>query len=356
MKASHLQSAAVRERLAQALRTTQVAPESVARLSAPSQDTGDSLLGDSFDGQTSQEFDWVSRPKGLEELHRRGINGEGVTVAVVDSGVSKHSDFGDRIKAFRDFSSRKRTPYDPKGHGTHIAGIIAGENDRVSGIAPRADLVACRITNEQEAIRAIDWVIENREKYSIDILNLSLGTELKGSPVEDDFVKAAERAVEAGLVVVAAAGNECRDKVCPSNVSSPGISPKVITVGTLDDRGTEIRSDDGVWENSSRGAKDSGKPDLIAEGVRVLGPLAPASAYAQRLAQTAQYVALTGSSQAAPMVSGAAALLLQVNPNLSHHEVKDILTGTAQRLSGVPKNAQGAGRLNLLAAVDRAAS
>ncbi len=304
-----------------------------------------------FDGLTRQPFEWLSRPEGVNLAHDQGITGEGVTVAVIDSGVDPDADLGERIKRFRDFTSNRRKPYDPKGHGTHVAGIIAGQNTEVPGIAPGVDLVACRIANEKQAIQAIDWVIANREKYSIDVLNLSLGTELKTPPEDDEFVKAAERAVDAGLVVVAAAGNECRDRVCASTVSSPGVSPKIITVGSLDDRGTPSRKDDVVWENSSRGAEGSGKPDLVAEGTKVLAPLAKDSRYATGLQETARYVALTGSSQAAPMVVGAAALMLQVNPALTHNDIKEILIETAERLPSSPYTAQGAGRLNLSAAL-----
>lgn len=292
----------------------------------------------------------ISRPRDMEELHRRGINGAGVTVAIVDSGVAPHSDFGDRIKAFKDFGSRRRAPHDPKGHGTHVAGIILGDGDKVDGIAPKADLVACRISSEREAVQAIDWVIANKEKYSIDVLNLSLGAPAKADPEKDELRKAAERAVAAGLVVVAAAGNEFQGGKT-SSISSPGNSPEVITVGAVDDAGTVSPKDDKIWANSSQGARSEGKPDLVAEGTSVVSILAPKSAYAGRLASASEYVALSGSSQAAPMVAGAIALLLQVNPSLSQQQVKDILKGTADPIPGAPKASQGSGRLDLKEAV-----
>lgn len=308
---------------------------------------------DVYDALTEDEMTHISRPKGLEELHAKGVTGKGVTVAVVDSGIAPHEDFGDRVVAFRDFSTgrtTKKNPIDPGGHGTHVSGIIAGSGD-VTGIAPEANLVGCRINSEHDAIKAIDWVIANREKYSIDVLNLSLGVDAPANPAEDEFRKAAERAVDAGLVVVTAAGNECSTKECNSTISSPGISPKVITVGALDDKGTAKRSDDTVYTASSRGKENGGKPDLVAEGVNVLAPLAAKSTLASRLSSTAMYVALAGSSQAAPMVAGTAALMLQVNPELDHQEVKKILKGTADRLKKVSKSAQGAGRLDVTGAV-----
>jgi serine protease AprX len=303
---------------------------------------------------SADDISYVSRPASLDELHGRGVDGEGVTVAVIDSGVAPHPDFGTRIKAFKDFDSRKRKPHDPKGHGTHVAGIILGDGEKVDGIAPKADLVACRIASEQEAIQAVDWVIANKDKYSIDVLNLSLGVDAKSDPEQDEFRKAAERAVDAGLVVVVSAGNECKGGVCPSTISSPGISPKVITVGAIDDRGTADPKDDKIWEKSSQGAFMEGKPDLVAEGTSVLSVLAAKSVYAERVGPEAHYLAISGSSQAAPMVAGAAALLLQVNPALTHDQIKHILSDTATPLPGARKAAQGAGRLNLEGAVQAA--
>lgn len=306
------------------------------------------------DALTETEMSHVSRPDGLADLHRKGITGKGVTVAVVDSGIAPHPDFEGRIKAFRDFTGRrtvKKNNIDPTGHGTHVSGIIAGDGSSVRGIAPEADLVGCRINSAQDAIKAIDWVIANKEKYSIDVLNLSLGVDAPSNPAEDEFRKAAERAVDAGILVVAAAGNECHGNHCSSTISSPGNSPKVITVGALDDKGTPARGDDSVYATSSRGSDKGGKPDLVAEGVNVLAPLAKGSDFADKLSRSAAYVALAGSSQAAPMVAGALALMLQVNPELSQDEAKDVLRRTADKLKGVSKAAQGAGRLDLEGAV-----
>lgn len=308
----------------------------------------------------------ISRPYGLQELHDKGITGEGVTIAVVDTGIAPHPDFQDRIVTFRDFSDGRtvlRKPFDIGGHGTHVAGVLAGKGEEIVGIAPDSNLVGCRVTNEGEVIRAIDWVIKNREKYSIDILNLSLGVKAPDDPAEDKLRSAAERAVEAGLVVVTAAGNELTpdhcsvdSKNCESTISSPGNSPDVITVGVLDDRGTPERGDDGVYRLSSRGGSKDGKPDLVAEGVGVLAPLAAGSTFAQRLSKDSAYIALAGSSQATPMVAGAAALMLQVNRDLSHPEIKDILKSTAEKLNDTPVAVGGSGRLDLQKAVESAQS
>ena len=310
---------------------------------------------DITDSLSEGEMTHISRPEGLKNLHNQGMTGKGVTVAVVDSGIAPHPDLKDRIVTFRDFTSGRRTvkknPLDTTGHGTHVAGIIAGHGSEITGIAPEADLIGLRINSEKEAIKAIDWAIANKEKYSIDILNLSLGVDAPKNPAEDEFRKAAERAVRAGLIVVAAAGNECHGGSCRSTISSPGISPDVITVGALDDRGTGKQSDDVVYATSSRGKENGGKPDLIAEGVNVLAPLAPKSSFAHGLAKSANYVALAGSSQAAPMVSGTIALMLEANPDLSQRDVKQILKRTADTIPGFDKAAQGAGRLDVKGAV-----
>jgi serine protease AprX len=332
------------------------ARETAAKLASQAKmRNGQGPTEDGLQGYQEEDIAYISRPNKMAELHQQGIDGRGVTVAIIDSGVAPHKDFGDRIKAFKDFGSRKRTPHDPKGHGTHVAGIILGDGETVDGVAPRADLVACRVTSEKDAIEAVDWVIANKEKYSIDVLNLSMGVDAHPDPTKDAFRQAAERAVDAGLVVVVAAGNECKGGVCPATISSPGISPRVITVGALDDRGTPSRKDDKIWDKSSQGALQEGKPDLVAEGAGVISTLAPNSAYAGWVEKGAEYLALSGSSQAAPMVAGAAALLLQVNPALTHNDIKQILTSTADPLPGAPKISQGAGRLDLEDAVKAAA-
>ena len=318
--------------------------------------SGQGPTDDGLQGMNEADVSYVSRPESMTDLHEKGIDGRGVTVAVIESGVPRHEDFGDRIKAFKDFGSRKRAPHDPKGHGTHVAGIILGDGAKVDGVAPKADLVAVRISSEREAIQAVDWVIANKEKYSIDVLNLSLGVDAKANPAEDEFRLAAERAVDAGLVVVVSAGNECKGGICPSTISSPGVSPKVITVGATDDNGTSLLKDDKIWDKSRQGTLMEGKPDLVAPGAGGLSILAPKSVFADRVPKGSEYLAVSGSSQASPMVAGAAALLLQVNPALTHQQIKDIFTDTAKPLPGVKKSAQGAGRLDLDGAVKAAAA
>lgn len=300
----------------------------------------------------------ISRPEGIEALHRRGFTGKGVTVAVIDSGLHPHADFGGRIKEFVDMTSSRTTPYDPHGHGTNVAGILAGDGEHVKGVAPEAELVGVRITNAREAIRGLEWVIENKERLGIDVVNMSLGDHPRLSSQVDPFAQMTQKAIDAGLTVIVAAGNECLRSSCPGTISVPGTLPDAITVGALDDRGTPELEDDGMYSQSSHGpTRIDGhpKPDLVASGVGVYGPRSPDSELDRsHWPHWAEYLALDGTSQATPMVAGLAVLMLQANPRLNHHTIKSLLTQTADPLPGIKPEAQGAGRLDPEEAVERA--
>src|SRR5690606_15415908 len=118
----------------------------------------------------------------------------------------------------------------PFGHGTHVTGIAAGDGPNVDGIAPKADLVGLRIQSPKEAIQAIEWAVENKDKYSIDVLNLSLGVEARLPNRQDPFAQAAQQAINAGIITVIASGNECTAEKCSSTISTPGTLPDAITV------------------------------------------------------------------------------------------------------------------------------
>lgn len=306
-----------------------------------------------------QDAPRVSRPKGLSELHARGITGKGTTIAVVDSGLSKHRDFSGRVKYFRDFSAgHSKTRIDPFGHGTHVAGIVAGDGEEIDGIAPEAELVGLRITSPKQAIKAIEWAVKNKEKYDIDVLNLSLGVKEVYPNRQDPFAQAAQQAIDAGIITVVAAGNECTSTHCSGTISTPGTLKDAITVGAYSDGGTvDFLGDDKIWARSSNGPtlRDKhAKPDLVAPGVNVLAPRSAGSDLGKRRPQWKKYHYDTGSSMATPMVSGTAALLLQVDPNLGQEEIREILTGTADPLEGSDRQAQGAGRLDLWEALEEA--
>jgi len=297
---------------------------------------------------------------GIQKVWDQGFTGKGQTIAIIDSGVHPHPDLKDKIKAWVDLKGGEADPVDTLGHGTHVAGLAAGNGARsagaIKGTAPDADLVAVRISSVAEAIKGIQWVIENKEKYNISVINMSLGDFATRSYKDDPWAQAAQKAIEAGLVVVVAAGNEG-----PSNgsVSTPGTNPEVITVGALDDRWTLDRSDDQVADFSSRGPTSIDgltKPDLLAPGVGILGPLAPgATLDVPELPHVGtDYFGISGTSMATPIVAGLAADLKQANPKLTHHDIKEILVQSADRYLPDEPNAQGAGLVDAREALELA--
>jgi serine protease AprX len=278
---------------------------------------------------------------------RRGITGNGVTVAVLDSGVAADTDLvqpDNRILASVNFAD-VRSASDPGGHGTHIAGIIAGNGSRSGGefvgIAPRAGIVDVRVLGRNgsgrisSVIRGIEWVLAHRAVYNIRVINLSFGARAHLSYRADPLSAAVEIAWRRGLVVVAASGNGGPQR---NTVVTPGIDPYVITVGATDDRGNLGRGNDLLAWFSAWGSADSNaKPDLVAPGRRLVSLRVPGSTldtlFPERVVVArngATYFRLTGTSMATGVVSGAAALLLQRRPNLTPNQVKALLVGTTQ--------------------------
>ncbi len=281
------------------------------------------------------------------KVWQQGIAGGGVTVAVLDSGVAADADLvqpDNRILASVNFADQRLTS-DPGGHGTHIAGIVAGNGSRSGGefigIAPQANVVDVRVLGStgsgriSSVVRGIEWVLAHRAAYNIRVINLSFGAPAHLSYRVDPMSAAVEIAWRRGLVVVAASGNGGPQR---DTVVTPGIDPYVITVGATDDRGTLGRGDDMLAWFSAWGSPDSNaKPDLVAPGRRIVSLRVPGSAldtlFPERVvvAQNgATYFRLTGTSMATAVVSGAAALLLAGRPNLTPDQVKALLVGTTQ--------------------------
>jgi serine protease AprX len=311
-----------------------------------------------------------------DQVWSQGTTGRGVTVAVLDSGVAADPDLvspASRILASVNFADQ-RLVADPGGHGTHVAGIIAGNGTRSAGefvgIAPEANIVDVRVLSSSgsgrvsSVVRGVEWVLAHRYAYNIRVINLSFGAPTPTSYRTDPMSAAVEIAWRRGLVVVAAAGNSgpARD-----TVASPGIDPYVVTVGAADDRGTASPRDDTLAAFSSWGTADSNaKPDLLAPGRRIVSIRVQGSAldslFPDRVVVAhngSTYIRLSGTSMAAPVVSGAIALVLQRRPNLSPDQVKAVLVGTAQPFgqdSGVvlPNPAAGSGLLDAFAAAARA--
>ncbi|HEY3883935.1 MAG TPA: S8 family peptidase [Vicinamibacterales bacterium] len=322
-----------------------------------------------------------------------GYDGAGVGVAVIDSGVTGwHDDLtylgsnkavkvvnGQRVVQFVDFVNGRTMPYDDYGHGSHVAGIIAGNGlDSLgarAGIAPAADLVSLKVLDQNgsgsisNVIAALDWVVANRSTYNIRVVNLSVGAAVTESYWSDPLTLAAKRAVDAGVVVVTAAGNlgrGAKGKTQYGAITAPGNSPWVLTVGADSDQGTVTRTDDIIAPYSSRGptAVDYGaKPDVVAPGTGIASLAVQGSTmYTADAAFLMKgtlptpykpYLSLSGTSMAAPMVAGTVALMMQANPNLTPNLAKAIIEYTAQSYH-YDALTQGAGFLNTKGAVDLA--
>ncbi len=349
-------------------------------------------------------------------------DGSGIGIAVIDSGIDASHELFNRnlvsvsrpligneltilklgnwpsVVYSKNFVPFEATANDPFGHGTMVASLISGRaaflNNAYTGIAAGASLINLRVLNKygsgrtSDVIAAIDWCIRNKAQHNIRVINLSLGAPVVDSYKKDPLCLAARRAFEAGIVVVAAAGNYGKDiygNKIYGGINSPGIEPSVITVGAVNTQGTDARSDDTVATYSSRGptrgyvVDNAGnkiydnliKPEIVAPGNRLSGAMslgAPENALVQQNPGLKVYsnsrnlfgnkevgiMQLSGSSVAAPVVSGTVALMLQANPALTPSAVKAILMYSAQQLPGFNTLEQGAGELNAHGAVSLA--
>ena len=254
------------------------------------------------------------------------------------------------VAAF-DFTGKPDATGDRFGHGTHVAGIIAGSDDRgYAGIAPGAHIVSLRVLGQDgsgdtsDVINAIDWVVDHKAQYGLRVVNLSLGHPVFESYRDDPLCQAVQRAVDAGLIVVAAAGNlgKTEDgRAIVGGVISPGNTPAALTVGALNTGATAVRSDDVMATYSSRGPSAIDgvlKPDLVAPGNKIAAPAAPGSYLAQTYPErivsgrgSNAYIALSGTSMASAVVAGASALLLEANPALTPADAKLMLQVTSSR-------------------------
>jgi serine protease AprX len=321
-----------------------------------------------------------------------GYDGRGIGVAIIDSGVTTwHDDLtmnrrstnvtkrGQRVAAFVDFVNDGREPYDDNGHGSHVAGIIAGNgydsNGAYGGVAPGADLVSLKVLDGEgrgymsDVIAALDWSIAHKAEFNLRVVNLSIGAPVTESFNTDPLTLAAKRAVESGLVVVVAAGNlGTNDAGEPQygGITAPANAPWVLTVGATNSQGTLSRADDVMAAFSSRGPSAidfQAKPDVVAPGTGIISLSDPTShLYASRPAALLDgsiatsykpYMRLSGTSMAAPVVAGTVALMMQVNPELTPNLTKAILQFTAQTYDYDPLT-QGAGFLNAKGAVELA--
>lgn len=283
----------------------------------------------------------------VDSLHERGITGKGVNVAIIDTGCYPHLDFvmgKNRIVKFLDFVNNSPAPYDDNGHGTFVAGVLAGNglvsNQKYSGIAPDSGLIILKAlksdgqTQAYKVLEAMQWIYSNHQKYNIKVVCMSFGS----TPLaqNDPLSIGANSLWQQGVVVVTAVGN---DGPQAGTVKSPGSSAKVITVGSAFLQGEEIR----VADFSSRGPIfEYTKPDLIAPGVNITSVSNDTRFYRQ----------MSGTSVSTPFVAGVSALLLQQNPLLTPNDIKANLLASTTRLPFEP-NACGAGLLNATKSVTK---
>ena len=321
-----------------------------------------------------------------------GYDGVGIGVAVIDSGITSwHDDLSgtngslqfpygnQRVRKFVDFVGGRTQPYDDNGHGTHVAGIIGGNGydssfGEKAGIAPRANIISLKVLDANgvgsisSMIAAMNWVAQNHQAYNIRVVNMSVGARISESYWTDPLTLAAKALADRGIVVVTAAGNFGKNaggNLQYGGITAPANAPWVITVGASSTNGTLTRFDDTMAAFSSSGPTNidfGAKPDLVAPGTGTVSLAAFGSTfYATKSAFLVggkigqlgfkPYLTLSGTSMAAPVVSGTVALMLQANPKLTPNLVKAILQYTAQPYPGYNALRQGAGFLNSLGAV-----
>jgi serine protease AprX len=267
------------------------------------------------------------------------------TIAVLDTGIhAQHLDFQGKLLAWHDTVSGSPVPSDGNGHGTHVASIAAGRglaSAEHQGVAPGASLVMVRISQKSHALEAVQWVIDHRAQYGIDVMTMSFGFGI-GADGSDSLAQAFDRAFEAGVVTVKSTGNSGPNL---GTMTIPADARHILAVGAVADPGK------GGWNLatfSSRGPTTDGrvKPDISAPGVSIS---------AARTGTTNGYTSLSGTSMAAPHLAGVAALVKAANPALDASDIRRILVETAQeRGRPGPDNDYGAGLVDPTAAVHRA--
>lgn len=282
-----------------------------------------------------------------EKVWADGITGRGIGVAILDTGLFFHSDFQNRVPVFKDMIQLRTEAYDDNGHGTHVAGIIGGSGDcsngRYCGVAPECSLIPVKVLDKKgngyatDVLAGLRWIRENREKYGIRIVNISVGSYSQREMSENSaLVRGVNGAWDDGLVVVVAAGNNGPGRM---TITTPGISRKVITVGCSDDDREVNVMGMRMVDYSGRGPTSACicKPDVVAPGSRIISCTN----------QPGKYTFKSGTSMSTPLVSGAIALLLEKYPDMTNRDVKLHLSRSCVDM-GLPRNQQGWGKLDVV--------
>lgn len=289
----------------------------------------------------------------IDKVHERGLMGEEVVVAVLDSGITTHPDFEKRIIYFKDFINGKPYPYDDEGHGTHVSGIICGSGKMsrgiMKGVAPKTKIVALKVLNdrgigkEENVIEGLHWIVDNGKNFGIKVINISFGTLGNNKEENKRLLDEVELLWDLGYVVVAAAGNNGPG---PSSISTPGDCKKIITVGADNDNMKMIVNGKVTYHYSGRGPTKQCilKPDIVAPAN---GIFSCCNLWEKRYF----YVAKSGTSMATPIVSGAVCLMLSKNLGLTNRDCKKILKATADDLK-MDRNRQGWGKINITNALN----
>ena len=290
----------------------------------------------------------------------QGVTGKDVTVAVIDTGVNPTGDLGGRIIGAADFSGENAPFTDSYGHGTFVAGLIAGtgagSNGAVKGVAPEAKIFSVKIAGRDGStdifrlLAALEFVAVHKDAFGIRVLNLSLGTDSTQSYMIDPLNFAIERVWNSGIVVVVSAGNN-------GKITKPADDPLVVTVGASDDKTTLTRVDDAVASFSGVGPTISNglaKPDVVTSGKSVVSSRSPGSTIEANFPNAHigdRYFKGSGTSASSAVVAGAAALVIQKSWNLNPNQVKHRLTSAAKPLTGATAMQQGAGSIDAFNAV-----
>lgn len=318
----------------------------------------------------------VTAITGANEMWKAGYTGKGIDVAVIDTGVAPVPGLAqsDKVVLGPDLSFESQSTstrfLDSYGHGTHMSGIVAGrevaaasgatyaaDTQNFYGMAPDSRIVSLKVGDHNgtvdvsQVVAAVNWVTQfgRSNGLNVRVLNLSFGLDTGQQPKNDPLSWAAEMAWNKGIVVVASGGNTGDNY---AGLNSPAYNPRLLAVGAVDTKGTAGFADDTIPSFSAAfGGNFQRGPDIVAPGVGIVSAKVPGSVLADtypRAAVAANWIRGSGTSQAAAVVSGAVALLLQQRPTMTPDQVKALLLNTATVITGVSTNAQGKGELNLV--------